>query len=324
MFESVDFIDFKGIRRCEKPIELAKFTLLIGPNNAGKSSVLEGLFLLPCPWTWHNLPILGKTKLEVFNQVHGGAEALVYRYSGKAKIRVKLEGKDVELRATPRDFEVSVNGERVPSSLNSLAIALRDATSDEINEELLRYTAFIPNNSEFVKTLKQGLIFHWNDVEKTNAHVRAIRDWIVRAVEDGFTEVLIRYSDMAVRKEVPNGVCYVRLEDLGDGVKRFLPAILWIETLRPRVVLWDDLEAAAHPALVKVILERLLSGDWQVVAATHSLDVLNSFVELDPEEGKVVQLWKSADDVLHWKSLTVEDVEKLLESGQDVRKILRW
>jgi hypothetical protein len=72
------------------------------------------------------------------------------------------------------------------------------------------------------------------------------------------------------------------------------------------------------------MLRWLTSGDWQVIATTHSIDVLNSFVELDPKDGRVIQLWKTQDDILHWKSLSIEELEKLFESGQDVRKLFRW
>ena len=45
MIQSISFQNFRGFKNLELP-ELAPITLLSGKNNAGKSTVLEGLFLL--------------------------------------------------------------------------------------------------------------------------------------------------------------------------------------------------------------------------------------------------------------------------------------
>lgn len=37
---SLDITEFRGIKNCEKPRIFSNFTILIGKNNAGKSSVL--------------------------------------------------------------------------------------------------------------------------------------------------------------------------------------------------------------------------------------------------------------------------------------------
>ncbi|MBQ6148642.1 MAG: AAA family ATPase, partial [Oscillospiraceae bacterium] len=45
MINSVAFYNFRGLKHLELS-ELSQITLLTGRNNAGKSSVLEGIFLL--------------------------------------------------------------------------------------------------------------------------------------------------------------------------------------------------------------------------------------------------------------------------------------
>jgi len=327
MFQNVDFTEFKGIKKCEKPIELAKFTLLIGPNNAGKTSILEGIFFLPTPWNF-SMPFIDKTRLDIFSMIHKNTESLVYCYSGKATIRVELEGKPIELNVYPNgSFKVVILGKQY-DDLSSIAALLRGNSSSEVSNQLLTYTVYIPNNSQFIEVLADAINRHWYDVVKTNAHVRAVKEIIAGTITDRFTEVLINHrGDLVVRKEtLKEGyyVHYVKFRDVGEGIKRLLPAILWLETVKPKVVLWDDLEVATHPALINSMLRWLTSGDWQVIATTHSIDVLNSFVELDPKDGRVIQLWKTQDDILHWKSLSIEELEKLFESGQDVRKLFRW
>ena len=95
---------------------------------------------------------------------------------------------------------------------------------------------------------------------------------------------------------------------------------LCLETYRPRLVLWDDVEASAHPGLVEAVLEWLASRDWQVVQSTHSYDVLERLVAVELEEAAVV-LRKGAD-VLESRVLSLEEVEEMLERHVDVRKMI--
>ena len=46
---SVDLKEFRGIRGIKEPLKLAKFNVLVGRNNSGKSAILHALSLLPHP-----------------------------------------------------------------------------------------------------------------------------------------------------------------------------------------------------------------------------------------------------------------------------------
>ena len=109
---------------------------------------------------------------------------------------------------------------------------------------------------------------------------------------------------------------------MGDGVERFLISSLWLETVKPQVVLWDDLEASAHPSLIREILTWLASHDWQVVFSTHSIDVLHELLMVEPHEAKILALRKLPDDTLTYREYTLENLEEMFESGQDIRKLV--
>ena len=76
--------------------------------------------------------------------------------------------------------------------------------------------------------------------------------------------------------------------------------------------------------MISQIIRWLGEHDWQVVATTHSLDVLHEFVLAEPEDARVIQLKKSKNDVLSYKVLSLKEVEELFERGLDVRKLLNW
>jgi hypothetical protein len=322
MFETLELVEFKGIKKCEKPLTFSRFTLLIGGNNTGKSSILEALSFIPVPWPAYTSPILNENKIHIFRWLHRDERSLVYRYAGSGIVSCKLEGNLFRVRFTPTGpQELVINGQTIPPEIGPIIKTLDEKlTADEINA----YTLLIPNNNEFVNRLIDSLASNWSRVEKTGAHVRLVRQFVTKVVKDRYTELTVRDHEIMLRKELHEDVAYIRLYDVGDGVERFLTVALWLEAIRPRVVLWDDLEAAAHPSLIRMVLKWLLSHRWQVIATTHSIDVLHEFVLAEPDDAKVIQLVKSPDDVLSWRELTLEELEELFNSGQDVRKLLRW
>lgn len=331
MFTEVELEGFRGVKSCEKPLNLSKFTLLIGANNAGKSAILEALLFIPTPHDPSKIPIIDKRRLDFISWIHGSGNSLVYRYGGHGNAKCALGRLHFNLqvgvdRGPDLKAEI-VDEKRKLGSSEEIAKEMLgvSGSSEEAYRQLSSYTAFIPRNDEFLKSLDLGLYENWHIVEKTGAHVKVVRNIIAKVVEDRFTEVNLRKNEIVVRKEFTDGdVAYIRLADMGDGVKRFLPSALYLEALNPKVVLWDDLEASAHPSMIRAIIRWLAEHDWQVIASTHSIDLIREFVLEGPEDGKILSLRKSPDDILSHKELSIDDVEQFLESGQDVRKIMEW
>jgi hypothetical protein len=73
--------------------------------------------------------------------------------------------------------------------------------------------------------------------------------------------------------------------------------------------------------MIGVVLDYMRKRDWQVVLSTHSLDALSKLVDVGPEDSQVILLDKDETDVVSHRSLTVQEVEDLLESNQDPRKL---
>ena len=49
--------EFRGVRIVKEPLELSDFTVLVGRNNSGKTTVLDALYLLPHPRAKHSIEI---------------------------------------------------------------------------------------------------------------------------------------------------------------------------------------------------------------------------------------------------------------------------
>ena len=58
------------------------------------------------------------------------------------------------------------------------------------------------------------------------------------------------------------------------------------------------------------------------MVSTHSIDVLEELVKQKPKDAIVVVLRKRSDDVVEHKTLSLDEVEDMIDSGVDIRKII--
>ena len=324
-FSKVKLKNFAGVRESEEPIKLGRFTVLIGTNNSAKTTLLLALYMLA--FNRHSvIPFLGVDKkyfLETY--LDKDLSSLIYFYSGVGEAQYVLnDGREILLRVFKDHARLYVE-DRAFSSEDSTSIPdLAEAVLGDRNAELLgRAIAFIPHSRQFERDLMEGLAEWWEDIQITGAHHDLVRALVEEEViSDEFTEVTLQRDYLVVRKEVDGRGMYVKLDDQGGGVRRFLLVGLWLEALKPRVVLWDDFEASAHPSLIKEALAWLAKHDWQVIISTHSIDVLHELFMIEPKGTLIISLCKDKGDRLSFKAYTVDEVEDLFKKGLDIRKLL--
>jgi len=181
---------------------------------------------------------------------------------------------------------------------------------------------YIPSGSYAYERLHEFSYKNIDGIVKKGLHVKVFKDLLNGVVYDKFTEVFPRENELYVRKELEDNVVYVRLNDLGEGVKRFILTYFAVEYLNPALILWDDIEFAAHPSLLDTLMRWLAGSGRQVVVATHSVDVLESVVRVEPKDARVILLRKDAGDVVHYRSLELDELEGLLSKGLDPRALV--
>ena len=338
--KELDITEFRGIRKLVKPLELGGFNVLIGRNNVGKTAILEALYMLAMPYAT-TIPPYGKEVREFIATSHGGPSSLIYGYAGNAVLKYGLkEATRIGFTEVPTSSakEIFVKKVEVKIARHSIVKVLfnsREANYNDYLEFLKSLNAslerdiialYIPNNSEAYAKLHSYVmrdeVLSW--IEKEGLHRRVVRAIIAPTVYDKFTEVTLKKNRLCVRKEVSEdiGPLYVDIDSLGEGVKRILLTYLAVEYFRPKILLWDDLEVAAHPSLLESTLKWLASSGRQVIISTHSLDVLHSLTLVKPKDCKIIVLKKSSEDIVDYHILTLDEVEELLGSGIDVRKIV--
>jgi len=146
------------------------------------------------------------------------------------------------------------------------------------------------------------------------------------------TEIIRQNTDYHLRKIVKKNEekkpIYPRLSDQGLGIYKLVLLVMWLSAIKPRLVLIDDLELASHISLIKYLINYLINElKSQVIISTHSIDVINSVVDLyvnnviAPEEAQVILLNRADDDVLHVNHIDIHEVYAMMSAGHDPRKI---
>ena len=327
---SINLQEFRGVRKIENPpIRLAKFNVLIGKNNSGKTTLLEALALLPQPNSaW---PFIGSPRFGTISTCHGKqGDSLVYGYSGTAVLSYGVGSNITNMRLeTNGHFQFETrSSEDMPQNVvyspGEDGIYRLDRAPKSLSQVNSVYYS-----DDFYETLTTSIVTepHWKSIEKTRAHNRVLKEVINPSITEKFTEVVPHYVAqqpiLQVRKEFPDGTSsYVRITELGRGLQRVIVPLLLFEATNPSICLWDDVEAGMHPSLIENVLKWLFKKDWQMVIATHSIDILSTIAELEPRETQLVLLDKSADDLLTYKIVSSDAFSDLVGSGQDPRKMV--
>ncbi len=346
LIREINISEFRGIRSLRKPIELGEFNVLVGRNNVGKSAVLEALYLIAGK---EEDPVY-RTRTRSYNSsyipavisdLHGGKDTyspLVYGYAGRSHLEYRIRSTKASKNAFSPSAKVPDIIERVDVWIERTGITAAlegvkvgntprflelDVGSDKKSKVLSFY---IPNDSTSYMQIRDYVLREdvFSQIVKDGNHKRVIEDLLSGVIYDKFTEVLIERGDLKVRKEASGGVgpLYINVESLGDGVKRALLAYLAVEHLNPLVLLWDDIEVAAHPSLVRAVLRWLSGSGRQVVISTQSIDVLYELTQVRPRDCRIIVLRKDESDVVSHRSLNLDELDEFFEGGLDLRRMI--
>lgn len=312
MIEKLNITEFRGIRKCEREIDLSKFTVLTGRNNSGKTAILEAIYLLG--FNRNVFRESGRTYSVEY--LHSGkSSSLIYGYSGTAKIEYLVNNKRIKQEiyedGTYKVFveDIEKNWMDVLKIIGIDEKILKKWNDDESNKLFM----FIPTHSSYIENLIAKIKDEeYERMTKSGAHIKII-ELVNKCVNDKFTDIYLQ--TLRVRKELPDNVLYIPLEDLGSGLLKIIPILLWIETFSPKVLLWDDFEMSAHPGLIKILIEYLSKKDIQIIISTHSIDVLSELIDVKPDDASVLLLSKTNDDVLKYSKLNLDELEKMMEDA---------
>jgi len=305
---------FRGIRELELE-GLAQVNVLLGRNNAGKSSVLEALYLASASLSPVD-PVRETDKMTYLLNRRGarglspemGREVLWFGYdqSKDVVVELKFDGITLKVRLT-RGQELPMFRPRVPVKTKGFLMALMF-----IDAALLR------DIEQVERTLWTPLLMNRSD----KFVMEVLREGYGVPVED--LTYAPFYGPIQLVAKLPRTA--VRVDDLGDGARYALVMVMAAALAKNTMLLIEEPESHQHPGGLAKTLEMLLSlvkkNETQLFVTTHSLELVRLVEAIGREAGISLAtffLERSEDGLVSARRVEASDRELLAELGLDVR-----
>jgi len=170
--KKLEINEFKGIKKCKKEIQFSNFTVLIGRNNAGKSSILEALSLLPSYFVNDIISGLHKDNyLSTLYEGRAGNSSFLYLHAGESHLKYDLGDFIAEMNFDMDNHQnFIVNGKRIRENYDDISKVFN------VDEQTLsKLVIFIPNNTKRIQELENKIHFFKNLIMKKGIHIRCGR-----------------------------------------------------------------------------------------------------------------------------------------------------
>jgi len=315
--------NFKGV--VEGEAELDKLTILVGPNNSGKTTILEALFLAPNPL--RQVPYVPTTAVQLLLEYHKtlsetGYAFLLNKYIANNMV-IKVD--DLELLFT------KINGSVIAVKVTYLSQSgetgildlgyLRPDGNVEVRSNVQIADNTLLLSTKLAKFAHEYLQSRWIEILNTRAPALISRE-VSRFVSEEYVNVTAEpftAGSMTFYVMLADGT-RIRLSDLGAGVHLYVVNRLLYEHYRPDVVLWDDLETHFNPRLLTHVVEwfaDLVEEGKQVIVSTHSLEVVEKIIAF--VEDATVLLTSLRDGKLKVRRVKPDELEEWAKAGIDPR-----
>jgi predicted ATPase len=315
--------NFKGV--VEGEAELDKLTILVGPNNSGKTTILEALFLAPNPL--RQVPYVPTTAVQLLLEYHKTlsekgyafllnkyiANNMVIKVDDRELLFTKINGSGIAVKVT----YLSQSGETGILDLGYL----RPDGSVEVRSNVQIADNTLLLSTKLAKFAHEYLQSRWIEISNTRAPALISRE-VSRFVSEEYVNVTAEpftAGSMTFYAMLADGT-RVRLSDLGAGVHLYVVNRLLYEHYRPDVVLWDDLETHFNPRLLTHVAEwfaDLVEEGKQVIVSTHSLEVVEKIIAF--VEDATVLLTSLRDGKLKVRRVKPDELEEWAKAGIDPR-----
>jgi predicted ATPase len=323
MIHQLRLRNFKGV--VEGEAELDKLTILVGPNNSGKTTILEALFLAPNPL--RQVPYVPTTAVQLLLEYHKtlsetGYTFLLNKYIANNMV-IKVD--DLELLFT------KINGSGIAVKVTYLSQSgetgildlgyLRPDGNVEVRSNVQIADNTLLLSTKLAKFAHEYLQRRWIEILNTRAPALISRE-VSRFVSEEYVNVTAEpftAGSMTFYVMLADGT-RIRLSDLGSGVHLYVVNRLLYEHYRPDVVLWDDLETHFNPRLLTHVAEwfaDLVEEGKQVIVSTHSLEVVETLTAF--VEDAAVLLTSLRDGKLKVRKLGPKELEEWAKAGIDPR-----
>lgn len=265
MIDHLHIKNFLAFPELEVP-ELKQINLVAGKNNAGKTALLEAVWILTSDITIPAIETVsnrrkGRLKYDPKNELLNSKRLSLKDYSLFSINELEVEFLFKEGIVL---FRRESNGEKS---------RLVDFNHNPFNEDQKPKNILILSRPDYSTLSKL-----WNKIALTEDEVH-----VLAALSASFDKKIVRISvtDEQVLLLEEGFKTPYNIESLGEGAKRILLLALALVNSRGNVLLIDEIETHLHHSVIrklwKIIFEYAVKWNIQVVATTHSQDAIRQF-----------------------------------------------
>lgn len=315
MIEQIAFAHFRGFEKLELT-DMKPITLISGKNNAGKSSLLEGIFLFSDYFSTESF-----AKINRFRGISSSGdsanlwETIFYQMDVQSplQISVTFSGVPALLKYERADNFIP------PADINMPKEVMGQIISSAASSYTLKYTYqkedyteeghFIASPAGIVRSItsrtdvsKHGLPMpvtqFINAAIMNSSSSNMIAEWLGKLELDGRKQYIVEILKLIepaiydISTIVINGNAQLfaktghqllPLRLAGDGLNKLLFIVLSIAVNPHSVLLIDEIETGFHysilPSLWEIIAHTARDNSCQIIAATHSYECIAGAVD---------------------------------------------
>ncbi len=306
MVNSVEFENFRGFKHLQLP-ELSQITLLTGRNNAGKSSILEGIFLFMDHSASESFGKLNTLRGMASNANPSSLwEPAFYNLDTNSPLYIQmiLDGKPCSLRYERDDDFIPVDGNgNIQNTYNQFTASTRSSFTLKYKYKEDDYSEdgfFTINDTGIYRTINTTLpnnqIRFLPNTRLVNPLTREdlfVAEWLgklelmgqkekiitlLKLIEPDITDITTITSQGQIQLyiKVRGHLLPVRLA--GDGLNRLLYFLLVLLVNQNLVLLIDEIDAGFHYSVLQqfwgLIASAAKQNNCQIIATTHSQDCI--------------------------------------------------
>ena len=335
MIRRLELRNFKGVER--GGVELSPLTILVGPNNSGKTTILEALFLAPNPFRTVPYVREGKTEpvmaAELIHLLHKTleSEGYVFLLRNYTADEAKISWDEISLTFVKQNERIAVKFSKyieqamqegvweigyLPTRSSKIDFSEVKFRRDLLSEDALLFSPAILSRFGF-EYLRQN----WTPIVNSGVCRRVARE-VSELVQEEYMDLTMEpfLGALSINVYLRDGR-RIRLGDLGEGVQNYIVARILYESGNYKVLLWDDIEAHMNPTMLMAVAEwfsDLVEKGDQVILTTHSLEATRVIASIAGDKCSIC-LTSLENGVLNSRKLSLAEVEKLIEAGVDIR-----
>ncbi len=344
MIESVEISNLRGIRH-GKIDGLSKVNLFFGKNNCGKSTLLEGLFLV-CGQSNPLLPASINAMRTYTRLMENDIHYFFYKMDVSQEIQILTTGSQ-DRHLIISSFQEASQSDSINFSTElskHYGLRMKYRTKEGEYSSEIRYDVSGTNqvtqktreDNRYVEKLK---CIYLSPRYDSNASMEGLQNIYLNKDEAFLSDALKIIEPRAKNPVFMDKVMYVDsglpqripINLMGDGIRKIVSFLTSLYACRGGVLLIDELSNGFHYSVMKpmweLVIRAALKNDVQIFATTHDEDSIRGFQQaafsvkdtISNEIASGFKLQRINDDELKSYRFTPAQLSHAIEQNTEIR-----